>query len=78
MEKISLPMTEDANAAARRTPYGIAKYAVELDLKEGTKVRAELCDFPSAQCLWRIFKIGDRYRNVIGISMKTKSCKASP
>jgi UDP-glucose 4-epimerase len=64
-----LPMTEDA-IPLPEDPYGIAKYAVELDLKEAFRV------FGLNHVILRLHNvygerqnIGDRYRNVIGIFM---------
>ena len=54
--KNQLPMTEDA-VPQPEDPYGIAKYAVELDLKEAHEMFGlNHVDFPAAQCLWRISK----------------------
>jgi len=64
-----LPMTEDA-VPQPEDPYGIAKYAVELDLKETHEM------FGLNHVIFRPHNVygenqnlGDRYRNVIGIFM---------
>jgi len=64
-----LPMTEDA-VPQPEDPYGIAKYAVELDLKESHEM------FGLNHVIFRPHNVygenqnlGDRYRNVIGIFM---------
>jgi len=64
-----LPMTEDT-VPQPEDPYGIAKYAVELDLKEAHEM------FGMNHVIFRPHNvygenqnIGDRYRNVIGIFM---------
>jgi UDP-glucose 4-epimerase len=64
-----LPMTEDL-VPLPEDPYGIAKYAVELDLKAAHEM------FGLAYTIFRPHNvygehqnIGDRYRNVIGIFM---------
>ena len=64
-----LPMTEDA-APQPEDPYGIAKYAVELDLREAREM------FGLNSVIFRPHNVygegqnlGDRYRNVIGIFM---------
>jgi UDP-glucose 4-epimerase len=64
-----LPMTEDA-VPQPEDPYGIAKYAVELDLKEAHEM------FGLNHVIFRPHNVygenqnlGDRYRNVIGIFM---------
>lgn len=64
-----LPMTEDA-VPQPEDPYGIAKYAVELDLKEAHEM------FGLNHIIFRPHNVygenqnlGDRYRNVIGIFM---------
>ena len=64
-----LPMTEDA-LPQPEDPYGIAKYAVELDLKEAHEM------FGLNHVIFRPHNVygenqnlGDRYRNVIGIFM---------
>ena len=67
--KNQLPMTEDA-VPQPEDPYGIAKYAVELDLKEAHEM------FGLNHVIFRPHNVygenqnlGDRYRNVIGIFM---------
>jgi UDP-glucose 4-epimerase len=64
-----LPMTEEA-VPQPEDPYGIAKYAVELDLKEAHEI------FGLNHVIFRPHNVygenqnlGDRYRNVIGIFM---------
>ena len=64
-----LPMSEDA-VPQPEDPYGIAKYAVELDLREAHEM------FGMNHVIFRPHNvygenqnIGDRYRNVIGIFM---------
>jgi len=78
MEKISLPMTEDATPQPE-DPYGIAKYAVELDLKEAhDNVRAELCDFSVRTMFMANFKTSATVTAMSSHFHETKSCKASP
>ncbi|MGD1087172.1 MAG: NAD-dependent epimerase/dehydratase family protein [Verrucomicrobiota bacterium] len=67
--KNQLPMIEDA-VPQPEDPYGIAKYAVELDLKEAHEM------FGLNHVIFRPHNVygenqnlGDRYRNVIGIFM---------
>src|SRR5215831_13384045 len=64
-----LPMTEEL-APQPEDPYGISKYAVELDLKEAHEM------FGLNHVIFRPHNVygenqnlGDRYRNVIGIFM---------
>jgi UDP-glucose 4-epimerase len=64
-----LPMSEDA-VPQPEDPYGIAKYAVELDLREAHEM------FGLNHVIFRPHNVygenqnlGDRYRNVIGIFM---------
>ncbi len=64
-----LPMSEEA-VPQPEDPYGIAKYAVELDLKEAHEM------FGLNHVIFRPHNVygenqnlGDRYRNVIGIFM---------
>jgi UDP-glucose 4-epimerase len=64
-----LPMTEDA-VPQPEDPYGIAKYAVEMDLREAHEM------FGLNHVIFRPHNVygenqnlGDRYRNVIGIFM---------
>src|ERR1700722_19636723 len=64
-----VPMTEEA-VPQPEDPYGIAKYAVELDLKEAHEM------FGLNHVIFRPHNVygenqnlGDRYRNVIGIFM---------
>jgi UDP-glucose 4-epimerase len=64
-----LPMTEDA-VPQPEDPYGIAKYAVELDLKEAHEMFGLNCVIFRPHNVYGEFQnIGDRYRNVIGIFM---------
>ncbi len=52
-------------------PYGVAKYACELDIKiAGEQHGLDWCILRPPQCLWGKNKIiWDRYRNVLGIWM---------
>ncbi len=62
-----VPMTEDA-VPQPEDPYGIAKYAVELDLKEGHEMFGlNHVIFRPHNVYGEFQNIGDRYRNVIGI-----------
>jgi len=64
-----LPMTEDA-VPQPEDPYGIAKYAVELDLKEAHEMFGlNYVIFRPHNVYGEFQNIGDRYRNVIGIFM---------
>jgi len=64
-----LPMTEDA-VPQPEDPYGIAKYAVELDLKEAHEMFGlNHVIFRPHNVYGEYQNIGDRYRNVIGIFM---------
>jgi UDP-glucose 4-epimerase len=64
-----LPMTEDA-VPQPEDPYGIAKYAVELDLKEAHEMFGlNHIVFRPHNVYGEFQNIGDRYRNVIGIFM---------
>jgi UDP-glucose 4-epimerase len=64
-----LPMTEDA-VPQPEDPYGIAKYAVELDLKESHEMFGlNHVIFRPHNVYGEFQNIGDRYRNVIGIFM---------
>ena len=64
-----LPMTEDA-VPQPEDPYGIAKYAVELDLKETHEMFGmNHVIFRPHNVYGEFQNIGDRYRNVIGIFM---------
>jgi len=64
-----LPMTEDA-VPQPEDPYGIAKYAVELDLKESHEMFGlNYVIFRPHNVYGEFQNIGDRYRNVIGIFM---------
>jgi UDP-glucose 4-epimerase len=65
--KNQLPMTEDA-VPQPEDPYGIAKYAVELDLKETHEIFGmNYVMFRPHNVYGEFQNIGDRYRNVIGI-----------
>jgi UDP-glucose 4-epimerase len=64
-----LPMTEDL-VPQPEDPYGIAKYAVELDLKESHEMFGlDHIIFRPHNVYGERQNIGDRYRNVIGIFM---------
>ncbi|HTR41916.1 MAG TPA: NAD-dependent epimerase/dehydratase family protein [Pseudomonadales bacterium] len=67
--KNQLPMTEEA-VPQPEDPYGIAKYAVELDLKETHEMFGmNYVVFRPHNVYGEFQNIGDRYRNVIGIFM---------
>ena len=64
-----LPMTEDTTPQPE-DPYGIAKYAVELDLKEAHEMFGlNYVVFRPHNVYGENQNLGDRYRNVIGIFM---------
>lgn len=64
-----LPMREDVTPQPE-DPYGIAKYAVELDLKEAHEMFGlNYVIFRPHNVYGENQNIGDRYRNVIGIFM---------
>src|SRR5262249_743967 len=64
-----LPMTEDL-APLPEDPYGIAKYAVELDLKESREIFGlNYIIFRPHNVYGERQNLGDRYRNVIAIFM---------
>jgi UDP-glucose 4-epimerase len=64
-----LPMTED-QVPQPEDPYGIAKYAVELDLKESHEMFGlNYVIFRPHNVYGERQNIGDKYRNVIGIFM---------
>ena len=64
-----LPMTEDL-VPQPEDPYGIAKYAVELDLKESHEMFGlNYVVFRPHNVYGERQNIGDRYRNVLGIFM---------
>jgi UDP-glucose 4-epimerase len=64
-----LPMTEETTPRPV-DPYGIAKYAVELDLKAARELFGlEFIVFRPHNVYGERQNIGDRYRNVIGIFM---------
>lgn len=64
-----LPMTEDLTPQPE-DPYGIAKYAVELDLREAHEMFGlNYVIFRPHNVYGENQNIGDRYRNVIGIFM---------
>jgi UDP-glucose 4-epimerase len=64
-----LPMVEDA-VPQPEDPYGIAKYAVELDLKETHEMFGlNYIVFRPHNVYGKNQNLGDRYRNVIGIFM---------
>jgi UDP-glucose 4-epimerase len=67
--KNQLPMIEDA-VPQPEDPYGIAKYAAELDLKESHEIFGlNYVVFRPHNVYGEFQNIGDRYRNVIGIFM---------
>lgn len=64
-----LPMAEDT-VPQPEDPYGIAKYAVELDLKEAHEMFGlNYVIFRPHNVYGENQNLGDRYRNVIGIFM---------
>ena len=64
-----LPMTEDT-IPQPEDPYGISKYAVELDLKAAHEMFGlNYIIFRPHNVYGEFQNIGDRYRNVIGIFM---------
>jgi UDP-glucose 4-epimerase len=64
-----LPMTEDL-VPMPEDPYGIAKLAVELDLKESSRLFGlPFIVFRPHNVYGERQNIGDRYRNVVGIFM---------
>lgn len=64
-----LPMSEDLTPQPE-DPYGIAKYAVELDLKEAHEMFGlNYVIFRPHNVYGENQNLGDRYRNVIGIFM---------
>jgi UDP-glucose 4-epimerase len=64
-----LPMTEDL-IPQPEDPYGIAKYAVELDLRAAQQLFAlKSIVFRPHNVYGERQNIGDRYRNVVGIFM---------
>ena len=64
-----LPMTEDL-APQPEDPYGIAKYAVELELKVSQEMFGlNYIIFRPHNVYGEFQNIGDKYRNVIGIFM---------
>jgi UDP-glucose 4-epimerase len=67
--KNQLPMTEDT-VPQPEDPYGIAKYAVEMDLHEAHEMFGlNYVIFRPHNVYGELQNIGDRYRNVIGIFM---------
>ncbi|HSY43427.1 MAG TPA: NAD-dependent epimerase/dehydratase family protein [Candidatus Acidoferrum sp.] len=67
--KNQLPMTEDT-VPQPEDPYGIAKYAVEMDLHEAHEMFGlNHVIFRPHNVYGELQNIGDRYRNVIGIFM---------
>ncbi len=63
------PMKED-NTPQPEDPYGIAKYAVEMDLKAAKEMFGlDYVIFRPHNVYGEYQNIGDRYRNVIGIFM---------
>lgn len=64
-----LPMKEDLNPMPE-DPYGVAKYAVEMDLKAAHEMFGlNYVIFRPHNVYGEYQNIGDRYRNVIGIFM---------
>jgi UDP-glucose 4-epimerase len=64
-----LPMTEDL-VPSPEDPYGVAKYAVELDLRAAHEMFGlEYTIFRPHNVYGEHQNIGDRYRNVVGIFM---------
>lgn len=64
-----LPMSEETEPKPE-DPYGIAKYAVELDLRAAQRMfRLDSVVFRPHNVYGERQNIGDRYRNVIGIFM---------
>ena len=64
-----LPMTEDLNPQPE-DPYGVSKYAVELDLRAAYhQFGLEYVVFRPHNVYGEHQNIGDKYRNVIGIFM---------
>ncbi len=64
-----LPMTEDL-IPSPEDPYGVAKYAVELDLRAAHEMFGlEYTIFRPHNVYGEHQNIGDRYRNVVGIFM---------
>ncbi len=64
-----LPMTEDTTPVPE-DPYGISKYAVELDLRSAHEMFGlNYVIFRPHNVYGEYQNIGDRYRNVIGIFM---------
>lgn len=64
-----LPMTEDI-VPAPEDPYGISKYAVELDLKAAHEMFGlNYIIFRPHNVYGEMQNIGDKYRNVVGIFM---------
>lgn len=64
-----VPMTENTTPAPE-DPYGIAKYAVEMDLKAAHEMFGlNYIIFRPHNVYGEFQNIGDRYRNVIGIFM---------
>ncbi len=67
--KNQLPMTEDLTPRPE-DPYGIAKYAVELDLRAARELFGlNFIIFRPHNVYGERQNIGDRYRNVVGIFM---------
>ena len=65
-----LPMTEDMTPCPE-DPYGVSKYAVELDLRAANHMFGlNYVIFRPHNVYGKNQNIGDRYRNVIGIFMK--------
>ncbi|MCK5775814.1 MAG: NAD-dependent epimerase/dehydratase family protein [Bacteroidales bacterium] len=65
----TLPLTEDQNPQPE-DPYGIAKYAVEMDLLNAQKMFGlDYIIFRPHNVYGKHQNIGDKYRNVVGIFM---------
>jgi UDP-glucose 4-epimerase len=65
-----VPMTEETTPIPE-DPYGIAKYAVEMDLRTAHEMFGlNYIIFRPHNVYGEFQNIGDRYRNVIGIFMK--------
>lgn len=64
-----LPMTDDT-VPSPEDPYGISKYAVELDLREAHEMFGlNYIVFRPHNVYGEMQNIGDKYRNVVGIFM---------
>ena len=64
-----VPMTEEM-VPQPEDPYGVAKYAVEMDLRSAHEMFGlNYCVFRPHNVYGEFQNIGDRYRNVVGIFM---------